>query len=142
MQTASATAELAPAPDLRFEFADLIGKPFVLGARGPLAFDCYGLVMEVLARAGQRVPDLLSPKTHERIASLLADTSQSPDWLPCEPGPGAVITFRSGRYVGHVGVLLPFNKFIHAWESAGGVCVERCSDWTRRATGHYRLAHP
>jgi cell wall-associated NlpC family hydrolase len=142
MQTVSATADLAPAPDLRFAFADLIGKPFVLGARGPDSFDCYGLVMEVLGRAGQRVPDLRSPETHERIAALLLDCSQSSDWMPCEPGPGAVVTLRAGRHVGHVGVLLPHERFIHAWESAGGICVEQFHEWRRRATGFYRLRNP
>lgn len=37
---------------------DLLGKPYKAHARGPRAFDCYGLVIEVEKRLGHTMPDL------------------------------------------------------------------------------------
>jgi cell wall-associated NlpC family hydrolase len=138
---AIATADaLAPAPDYRFDYADLVGKPFVLTARGPDAFDCYGLVAEVLARSGNPVPEVRSPEFASYVSKAVTEECARPMWVRCEPGPGAIAVFRIGRDAGHVGVLLPFDKFIHSWDRSGGVCIERTSDWSRRIVGFYRLA--
>ena len=38
-------------------YRDLIGKPFQALGRGPEAYDCWGLVIEVARRIGIEVPD-------------------------------------------------------------------------------------
>jgi cell wall-associated NlpC family hydrolase len=127
---------------VRLRFDDLIGKPFELGGRGPDTYDCWGLVAEMLRRMGQSPPDLNSPAEHERMALLAISQSVSPIWTPCDPKPGAVVTLRTGRHAGHVGMLLPAGQFIHCWERAGGVCVEPFAEWQRRALGFFRLTKP
>lgn len=142
---AIATAEFAEAPGLAPAYADLIGKPFRWGGRGPDFYDCYGLVEELSRRIGQQVPDYLSPQVQEHIASLIGRSI--PYWQPCECGPGAVATIRvrqveEGRMktlVSHVGMVLPHGKLIHAWDRAGGVCVERIDMWQCHITGFYRF---
>jgi cell wall-associated NlpC family hydrolase len=142
---AIATPELAPAPNVTFAFADLVGKPFKWCGRGPDAFDCYGVVEETARRAGLKVPDYNSPTVHQHIASLIEE--QVSFWTPCHPGPGAVATIRvrsmqEGQMrslVSHVAMLLPHGRMIHAWEASGGVTVERVADWQHRITGFYRF---
>lgn len=128
-----------------FEYADLIGKPFKWGGRGPDYYDCYGLVEEMSRRIGRKVPDYTSPTVHQHIADLIEQ--QVSYWTPCEAEPGAVATIRimvpyEGRMrqlVSHVGMVLPHGKLIHAWQKANGVAVERIAEWERRITGYYRF---
>ena len=40
------------------DISDLLGKPYKAHARGPEAYDCYGLVIEVEKRLGHTMPDL------------------------------------------------------------------------------------
>ena len=40
------------------DITDLLGKPYKAHARGPEAYDCYGLVIEVEKRLGHTMPDL------------------------------------------------------------------------------------
>jgi len=37
---------------MTIDYTDLIGKPWVWGARGPDAYDCFGLLKEVMRRLG------------------------------------------------------------------------------------------
>jgi NlpC/P60 family len=51
---------------------DLIGKPYVHGARGPDAFDCWGLCAEVYRRAGITLPDYrVEHLTHDQTRALV-----------------------------------------------------------------------
>lgn len=128
---------LAPAPGKAPEYADLLGIPFGYGGRGPDVFDCYGLQEELHRRLGQQIPDVRSPAQQALIADLLGNEVQQ--WTPCHRGPGAVLTFRIGRYISHVGMMLSQTQFIHTWEGARlGVAVERVADWERRITGAFR----
>jgi cell wall-associated NlpC family hydrolase len=128
----------APAPGFVPEYVDLLGSRFAYGGRGPDVFDCYGLVMELHKRCGQTIPDVLSPDEQSRIATVVDKECQI--WTPCQIGPGAVVTFRIGRYVSHVGLMLSKSKFIHIWEGSNlGVAVENISAWERRIAGVYRF---
>jgi cell wall-associated NlpC family hydrolase len=54
------------------QVGDLIGMPHVLGARGPDAYDCWGLCVEVYSRAGVRLPDYgAGALTREHTKELL-----------------------------------------------------------------------
>ncbi len=107
------------------DYMDLLGLPFERGGRGPHAFDCYGLVVEMFRRAGCVVPDFESPGTLEEIEDLVA--SASARWRRVPIGtPGAVVTFRVDGYGAHVGYALGGDRFLHAWD-ATGVTTERLS---------------
>lgn len=123
-------------PDLPIpDYIDLIGAPYVRGARGPEAYDCYGLVKELFARAGNSVPDFDSPGTLEEIEALISDRSRK--WRRVPIGtPGALLTFRVEGYGAHVGFMLQNDLFIHAWE-ATGVAIERLTNGSFKPLASY-----
>lgn len=118
-------------------YSDLIGKPFVLGGRGPDTFDCYGLVAELSHRLGKTIPDYNRPETIEGVANLYDKYVTA--WQPCEAKPGAIAAIRLGRHVQHVAMILPFGELIHTWEKTGGVCKEPVEFWQRRIVGYYEF---
>jgi cell wall-associated NlpC family hydrolase len=117
-------------------YTDLIGTPFKYGGRGPEAYDCYGLVMELQRRMGIEIPDYKSPQNMGEIASLLA--CEIPRWIEVPRAPGTVVALRIGRYVSHVGLMIDNDRMVHTWEQSGGVCVECMYDWERRVAGFFR----
>jgi cell wall-associated NlpC family hydrolase len=123
------------APGFTAEYADLIGIPFAWKARGPDAYDCYGLVEELERRNGRTVPNYESPVVMDAVHLCIA--TNAPLWQPCEVGPGAVVVLRCAMHHSHVGLVLPFGKLIHSWERSGGVCTEPLDNWRRRIVGAY-----
>lgn len=118
--------------------ADLIGVPFEYGGRGPDAFDCYGLLMEMYRRDGIILPDYRSPDQLNRIAALMA--MQLDLWRETEKRPGAAVLIRIGRFNSHVGYVLDGMRFVHTWEESGGVVTERLSSWESKIAGYYEFA--
>lgn len=146
-------------------YSDLIGKGFAPGGRGPLQFDCYGLVKAVLERNGIPVPDYPSAEDAGMNASLIlaalaeSETEQAEEktteagsptrasrvgvsqWERLSsPEANCVVLFRMDRREGtHVGVMLDGQRFLHALKETG-VCVERVDSelWKRRVLGYYR----
>lgn len=118
-----------------FEWSDLIGVPFELGARGPNSYDCYGLLSEVYKRLGVAIPDLKSPKSGVLITAL-ATSEAARVWVEVEPKPHVTALIRTPSSL-HVGLLLPHDRIIHTWHNSGGVVVERMHDWRRRVIGYY-----
>lgn len=112
----------------------LIGVPYRHQARGPDAFDCYGLVIHMHRQIGIELPDVGSPKDQRLITAAIR--SELRLWTPCSPRLGAVALFRvPGMF--HCGFLLNDNDFIHTWEHSGGVCIEQLSDWQARLVEVY-----
>lgn len=108
---------------MKFSYVDLIGKPFERGARGPDAYDCYGLVRVMFDRRGITIPDFTSPGTLEEVAELISSNEKR--WRRVDiHTPGALITFRVEGIGAHVGFGLGGDKFLHAIEP-NGVAVER-----------------
>lgn len=98
---------------------DILGKPYKAHARGPNAFDCYGLVIEVEKRLGHTMPDLytrLSKSEEREYDPHNADFSTEMSGLEKTKKPkfGDVILFfdKKGRIV-HTGVYLKNDDFIH-----------------------------
>lgn len=120
---------------VNFEYADLIGKPFVRGGRGPDAYDCYGLVREMFLRAGTEVPVYKNDSEENRPAmvQMLAGLQQ---WKRIEAREGAMVLLRLPETL-HVGYMLPYGRMIHTWDRSGGVCVERFDEWKQRAIAYY-----
>ncbi len=121
-------------------YADLIGKAFVPGGRGPLAFDCYGLVKSVLERNGIPAPDYPSGEDAGMNASLILAAMEAGWESVSSPEANCVVLFRMDRREGtHVGVMVDGQRFLHALKGTG-VCVERVDSelWKRRVIGFYR----
>jgi cell wall-associated NlpC family hydrolase len=124
-------------------YSDLVGKPYLKGASGPDAFDCYGLVRELARRMGVSVPDYTKPSTWHEIADCIE--RERTFWTPCEEGAGAVALFRIRHLVDgkpvtlatHVGMCIGHGRFVHAWKPAGGVVREDIQPWRRRIVGFY-----
>ncbi|MDR3565590.1 MAG: C40 family peptidase [Negativicutes bacterium] len=116
--------------------SDLVGKPFKDGGRGPGAFDCWGLAVEVFRRFGIEIPDY-------RISCESVNTGvmcKREQWAPCIgeiPSP-ALVVFTTAGITDHIGVYLGAGKFIHAHRSAGVVVtgVDHVF-WKRRIEGFY-----
>lgn len=117
------------------DYLDLLGLPYVRGARGPDAFDCYGLAKEMFRRAGNEVPDFHSPGSLEEIEALIS--SKCRKWRRVPVGTvNALITFRVEGFGAHVGFMLTDDRFIHAWE-ATGITTERLTNGSFKPLASY-----
>lgn len=113
-------------------WADLLGKPWQKDARGPDAYDCVGLLLEVERRLGRKVPAYASDI--RVVASALADCERV-----TEPLPGDAILIRSANPRWHVAVVCGAGCMLHSREGAG-VVKERYNSfpWQARIEGFYR----
>lgn len=112
------------------DFQDLIGKPYVHGARGPDAFDCWGLCAEIYRRMGRDLPDYaVRHMTHDETKALiLGHAKDHADWID-EPEDWC---FVFDQRDGHIG--LHFNgRVIHCKRMTGCV-VQRLGD--------FKMSHP
>ena len=91
-----------------------VGYNYCWGGKSPeTGFDCSGLVYYVYQQFGY---------TLNRVACDQANNGVhvEPDQLQ----PGDILCFYSGNdYIGHVGIYIGDNKFVHAQNSATGVVV-------------------
>lgn len=120
-------------------YADLIGKPFAHGGRGPDAYDCVGLQMELQRRRGLNLPAYLSDpdELHRQIADggVLSDAHRL-----ASREPGCVVLMRSsGVAARHLGGMVDAYRMLHANEDTHTVIVENLdrSLWGRRVLGFY-----
>lgn len=133
-------------PDL----SDLIGIPFESRGRGPLAYDCWGLVREVFTRFGIIIPDYnIAAEAVLAIDAAVRDVVSHAAlgdgaWICCnERTVPAVVLCRNAacdpRIANHVGVNLGAGRWIHATRDAG-VVISRLDDplWRLRIEGFYR----
>jgi cell wall-associated NlpC family hydrolase len=98
--------------------ADLIGRPFRAGARGPDAFDCWGLVRELRARLGLPVPpDYATGDLTRGAAHALFRGEMPADWRRVDLRHGAIVLSDAAA---HAGVLVA-GRVIHAQFTAGVV---------------------
>ena len=112
---------------------DLLGKPFADGGRGPDAYDCVGLLLEVQRRMGRSLPAWGS---HARnLPGALARWELTDD-----PQPGDGILIRSSDPAWHIGIVCGDNHMLHANPDAGQVVRERYNSfpWQNRIEGFYR----
>lgn len=142
-------------------YCDLLSARFRYNGRGEdNAYDCYGLCMEVARRMGIELPEIRTPKGLVGMEKLLNnETETGLRWraIPEEEAQwgvveghdrhgrplrygvkqGAIAYFRVEGLLAHVGIVIGPDRFIHAWEKAGGVCVERLTAWKPRLVGLY-----
>lgn len=142
-------------------YCDLLAAKFRINGRGEDGtYDCYGLCMEVSRRLGKELPEIHTPDKHVGMDKLLIrETESGIRWRPVAPEEGewgaiegsdrlgntllygvkrgAIAYFRVDGVLAHVGIVIAPDRFIHAWEKAGGVCTERLSAWKPRLVGLY-----
>ncbi|MEM5786467.1 MAG: NlpC/P60 family protein [Syntrophobacteraceae bacterium] len=124
------------------EYADLLGKEFRYGARGPDAFDCYGLVIELRGRAGLFMPGFYpSTELPEVMDDSIRDAIRTCSFLELPgPRPFCLVTFRlHPKFTTHIGMVLQDEiRFIHILPRMR-VGVERLDSpvWRHRVTGFW-----
>jgi cell wall-associated NlpC family hydrolase len=119
---------------------ELIGIPFERGGRGPDSFDCYGLCRYIIERdQGVKVPDYGAPEDAGMIHALMVGSREF--WRRLDyPKEGALVMFKTGRFIAHCGIVIPDYRFIHTWEQSGGVVTERLDHWKHRIVGFYEYS--
>ena len=124
---------------------DLIGLPYRRGARGPDAYDCYGLCIEVSKRAGIEIPEIPTPiERTSRNREFEAHKESS--WRQInKPKAYCLVALTyvdaKGNKVWHAGVVLPdLKSFIHV---TAGINVTRSRldaiQWRQKIDGFYEL---
>lgn len=119
-------------------WGDLLGKPWKEDARGPDAYDCVGLAIEIQRRRGLTVLDFISSE-----AELHHQLAEGGFLAGCEKldvaEPGCVALIRMGPHKFHLGTMLDRYRMLHARCETCGVVVERMlgSAWERRVMGFY-----
>lgn len=98
-----------------------VGCRYVYGAAGPSSFDCSGLTMYVYKHFGYNLSH--SSRTQATQGKAVTGDLQ----------PGDILVFsNNGKTVGHVGIYLGNDKFVHASDSSTGVIISNLSDrWNK-----------
>lgn len=113
---------------------ECLGKPYVLGRRGPDTYDCSGLVITCAAKQG--IPDL--PHSAAELYGLgrpVALSALLPGDMVCFD------TVRDGDACDHVGFYLGGNRFVHASSAKGEVVVTELEGYYQENwSGARRLA--
>ncbi|MEO0721956.1 MAG: NlpC/P60 family protein [Pseudomonadota bacterium] len=127
-------------------WSEYIGKPYEANARGPEAFDCWGLVETVFREALDiGVPSYGDIDTNDLLA--VARKMHKPEdvgpWVQAhqaETFDVMLASQRAGtRRPGHVGIMVNSQEVLHVWKGTN-VCVMRIDHdfLTGRVLGFYR----
>lgn len=103
------------------DYIDLLDKPFKNGGRGPDAYDCYGLGIEIFRRYGIQILDYKISCMDLSLIDATIEQEQS-RWRKLEkPLEPCLIVMRcnSPRYINHAGVYIGKGRFIHTTSKAG-----------------------
>jgi cell wall-associated NlpC family hydrolase len=113
-----------------------LGKPYRLGATGPAAFDCSGLVQAAYASA-----DVVLPRTtYSQVAAGVAVATDDPAALL----PGDLVFIMGadpeGGLPGHVGMVVGPGQVIDAPYTGAVVRVTPLSTWVGQLVAVRRVA--
>jgi cell wall-associated NlpC family hydrolase len=128
--SANAAAIKTNSPVVRTALA-LAGTRYRWGGSDPSGVDCSGLIWYVYAQNGVVLPRTLRDQ-------YLVGNSVRADKVE----PGDLLFFRtSGSTVGHVGIAVDAERFVHAPNSRTVVKIDRFADgyWSRQLDGARRL---
>jgi peptidoglycan DL-endopeptidase CwlO len=107
-----------------------LGVPYRWGGADPSGFDCSGLVMYVYAQVGVSLP-------HNTVAQWDYPYAVSVPRNQLEPGD---LVFFAG--LGHVGIYIGNNQFIHAPHTGSVVSIESLTGWyAAEYDGAKRILH-
>ncbi len=94
-----------------------LGVPYVWGGASPSGFDCSGLVMYVYAQLGVSLP-------HYTVSQYNYPNAVHPSRSQLQPGD---LVFFAG--LGHVGIYIGNNQFIHAPHTGTFVSIDSLNGW-------------
>ena len=118
--TAAAVSANASGQDIVNFAGQLLGSKYCWGGSSPeTGFDCSGFVYYVYKHFGI---------TLNRVAQDQATNGVHVD--PSDLRPGDILCFYSGSsYIGHAGIYIGGNKFIHSSNSTTGVIISELSGY-------------
>lgn len=111
------------------DLARYIGRPWRAYASGPDAYDCWGLVQQVLSEMhGCEVPRFETVPVDDKRAfhDAFIKEAASGRWVRVpDPQDGCVVMMARGRIFHHVGIFTRLNggRILHCAEGRG-VCTE------------------
>jgi peptidoglycan DL-endopeptidase CwlO len=94
-----------------------LGVPYVWGGASPSGFDCSGLVMYVYGQLGVSLP-------HYTVSQYNYPNAVHPSRSELQPGD---LVFFAG--LGHVGIYIGNNEFIHAPHTGTVVSIDSLTGW-------------
>jgi cell wall-associated NlpC family hydrolase len=123
-------------------FADLIGKGFRYHGRGPLEYDCYGLLRECIHRTTGIWPTDFSSSESAEVNGVSFAELIGREWerIPV-PVAGCGVTYRLlTPYTTHCGFMLTDEMMLHVIEKSN-VVAERIYQpiWEKRITGLFHF---
>lgn len=123
------------------DVSEYIGLPFESGGRGPVAYDCYGLLRLVYAeRLGIELPahcgysDVMTPTTAAMIRRGMID------WAPVTtPEPWDAVLFNVDGRGNHIGLVIQPGLMLHTAPGKDAT-IENYQRpyWRARIEGFYR----
>ncbi len=123
-------------------YNDLMGKPFLLGSRGPDKYDCWGICLEVGKRVGINYPEDFTPCESEQQDAAIKN-KRDMDFDKIEiPEPYCIVTFKiTPPFVDHCGIVLSDCKYFLHIMTGRSVSVNRLDHkiLSRRIDGFYKL---
>lgn len=123
---------------MKANLRDLIGKPYAPHGRGPDAYDCFGLAIEVLSRYGIALPDAYYLDENRSFNSIVIEDVAREYVIPKveTPEDGDLVVMRINGVPSHIGVYIGDGKCIHAWRPA--VKVSDMTSIRNKIEGIYR----
>ena len=110
------------------DYVDLIGKPYVKDARGPAAYDCWGVIMELAKRSGKAVhdpfaggPHKIEGNAHQWLVEMFRGWTRKTVW---EPGDVVAFCMERPGVVDHAGFVVDMvdgGRFVQALCKVGVV---------------------
>ena len=126
---------------------DLIGVPYKVHGRDKKGLDCYGLVIEVFARAEIKLPDAFYAGTSasenmENYPIIKNLVEEGLNLVPVEaPKEMCIVCMAmTGKGVSHIGVYIGEGMILHCVQNFG-VCVEPLTKFQHVIKGYYTVGN-
>ena len=104
----------------------MLGKPFKLGARGPDAYDCWGVVEQMFLALNKPSPGewwIEESTSMSNYMDMIADEIDGGPWkLVSAPEPGDVLALSVHQRIHHVAAMTPYGA-LHADKPLGAVLM-------------------
>lgn len=101
----------------------LLGAPYVHCGRGPNAFDCWGLIVEIRNRINQPIIDEWShiEQSHEVLYKVVLEGFSLPCWTKTDVfTPGDVVGIGKNKLLHHAGIITPWG-IMHSVRTFGAL---------------------